>query len=136
MSFAFSDYLESALLNATLRNVAFTSPSAVYLALFTADVGEAGPGTEVSGGSYARQAITFGAPAADAGPATTTSCANTAAINFPTATANWGTIGYWAIFDASSGGNMLYHGALSASVTCNSGSSITVDIGQIIVSLD
>ena len=58
----FSNYLEDALINATLRNTSYVSPTTVYVGLFTTDPTDAGTGTEVAGGSYARTAVTFGAP--------------------------------------------------------------------------
>lgn len=57
-----SNYLENALLNAVLRNTSYTSPSTVFVALYTSDPTDAGSGTEVSGGSYARKSVTFGSP--------------------------------------------------------------------------
>jgi len=57
-----SNYLENALINATLRNTTYTSVATVYVSLWTSDPTDAGSGTEVSGGSYARTAVTFGAP--------------------------------------------------------------------------
>ena len=113
-----TNYLEDALLNHVLRNTAFTSPTTVYVALFTATPGEAGGGTEVSGGSYARQAVTFAAPASGI-------VANSGAVTFPTATANWGTITSMAIFDAVTVGNMLYYGALAASKVVDNGDQIS-----------
>ena len=126
---AFTDYLENKLLDHVLRNTAYTSPTTVYVALFTAAPGEAGGGTEVSGGGYARQAVTFGAPSAG-------STSNSADITFPTATANWGTITHFAIFDASTGGNMLYYGQLTSSVTVNSGQQLTIPAGNLTISHD
>jgi hypothetical protein len=109
-----SNYLENALINATLRNTTYTSPATVYAGLFTSDPTDAGSGTEVSGGSYARKAITFGAPSNGAS-------VNSAAVEFDQATGNWGTITHFAIFDALTTGNMLYHGALTASKTIETG---------------
>jgi hypothetical protein len=111
---AMSNYLENALINATLRNTTFTSPATVYVGLFLTDPTDAGSGTEVSGGSYAREAITFGAPSNGVS-------VNSAAVEFDQATGNWGTIAYFAIFDALTTGNMLYHGALTASKTIETG---------------
>jgi hypothetical protein len=111
---AMSNYLENALINATLRNTTFTSPATVYAGLFTSDPTDAGSGTEVSGGSYARKAMTFGAPSNGAS-------VNSSAVEFDQATANWGTITHFAIFDALTTGNMLYHGALTASKTIETG---------------
>ena len=90
---ALSNYLENALINATLRNTAYSSPATVYAALFTSDPTDAGSGTEVSGGSYARKAITFGAPSNGAST-------NSGAVEFDQATGNWGTITHFGIYDA------------------------------------
>jgi hypothetical protein len=123
-----SNYLENALINATLRNTSYTSPSVVYLGLYTSDPTDADTGTEVSGGSYARQAITFGAPSNGV-------TSNTAAIEFPQATANWGTVGWIGIEDALTGGNLLYHSPLDASKTIQSGDIFKVAIGSLSVTL-
>lgn len=123
-----SNYLENALVNATLRNTAYTSPSAVYLALYTADPTDADSGTEVSGTSYARQAITFGAPS----NGVTT---NSAAIEFPQAGGSWGTVTHVGIRDASTSGNLLYHTALDASKTIATGDVFRVASGSLSVTL-
>jgi hypothetical protein len=123
-----STYLENALINATLRNTSYTSPSVVYLGLYTSDPTDADTGTEVTGGSYARQAITFGAPSD--GVST-----NTAAIEFPQATGTWGTVGWIGIEDASTGGNLLYHTALDASKTIATGDIFKIAIGSLSVTL-
>lgn len=125
---AMSNYLENALINATLRNTSYTSPAAVYVALFTSDPTDAGSGTEVSGGSYARQAATFGSPSN--GASTTT-----ADIQFPQATGDWGTVSYFGIYDASSSGNLLYHGALTASKTIETGDVFKIASGSLTVTL-
>jgi hypothetical protein len=126
---AFTNFLELELLDHVFRNSAYTPPAAVYAALFTAAPGETGGGTEVSGGTYAREAITFGA-AAD-GEVT-----NSAEVDFGTATANWGTISHVGIFDASSAGNMLAYGALASNKTVNNGDSFSFAIGTLTVALD
>jgi hypothetical protein len=123
-----SNYLENALINATLRNTSYTSPSVVYLGLYTSDPTDADTGTEVSGGSYARQAITFGAPS----NGVTT---NTAAIEFPQATGNWGTVGWIGIEDALTGGNLLYHSPLDASKAIATGDIFKIAIGSLSVTL-
>ena len=123
-----SNYLENALINATLRNTAFTSPSVVYVGLYTSDPTDADTGTEVTGGSYARQAVTFGAPSN--GVST-----NSAAIEFPQATGTWGTVGWIGIEDASTGGNLLYHTALDASKTIATGDIFKIAIGSLSVTL-
>ena len=123
-----SNYLENALLNATLNATTYTAPATVYVGLFTSDPTDAGSGTEVSGGSYARTAVTFGAPS---GGVST----NSADVTFPTATASWGTVGWIGINDASSGGNLLYHTALDTAKTIDSGDIFKITTGNLSVTL-
>jgi hypothetical protein len=123
-----SNYLENALINATLRNTSYTSPTTVYLALYTDDPTDADTGTEVTGNAYARQAITFGAPSNGV-------TSNTAAIEFPQATGSWGTVTHIAIRDALTSGNMLYHSPLDASKTIATGDVFRVAIGSLSVTL-
>jgi hypothetical protein len=123
-----SNYLETALINGTLRGTTYTAPTTVYVGLYTSDPTDADTGTEVSGGSYARQAVTFGAPSD--GVST-----NTAAIEFPQATGTWGTVGWIGIEDASTGGNLLYHTALDASKTIATGDIFKIAIGSLSVTL-
>lgn len=121
-----SNYLENALINATLRNTGYTSPTTVYLALYTSDPTDADTGTEVTGNGYARQAITFGAPSD--GVST-----NSAAIEFPQATGSWGTVAYVGIRDASTSGNLLFHTALDASKAIATGDVFRIAIGSLSV---
>lgn len=123
-----SNYLENALVNAVLRNTAYTSPTTVYVALYTDDPTDADVGTEVSGSAYARQAATFGSPS----DGVTT---NSAAIEFPQATGSWGTITHIAIRDASTTGNMLFHTALDASKTIATGDVFRIAAGSLSVTL-
>lgn len=100
-----SNYIENKLLDHWLGGGDFARPATLYFALFTSAPTDAGGGTEVSGGSYARAAVTNNAtnfPAASGG-----SKQNASAISYAQATASWGTIVAVAIFDALSGGNML-----------------------------
>jgi hypothetical protein len=104
-----------------------TYPATYYFALFTSAPNAAGGGTEVSGGSYARVAVTNNTTNF---PATSAQNKNNGtAITWPTSTAAWGTIVAWGVYDASSGGNLWAYGAVT-SVTLNSGDSITFAIGQ------
>ena len=119
-----STYLESALLDAVLRNISFTSPSAVYLALFTVTPLKDGTGgTEVSGGSYARQAITYGAPVTNIDLSVTVS--NSGLISFPVASASWGNIVSVGVYDASTSGNLLYVGTVAVAKTIGNGDQVT-----------
>ena len=123
-----SNYLENALINATLRNTSYTSPSTVYVSLYTSDPTDADSGTECSGGAYARQSVTFGAPSN--GVST-----NSAAVEFPQATGSWGTITHVAIHDASSAGNLLYHTAANSSKAIETGDVYRIAAGSLSVTL-
>jgi hypothetical protein len=124
-----SNHLENAIINATLRNTSYTSPAAVYVGLYTSDPGEGNTGTEVSGGSYARTAVTFGAPSN--GVST-----NSASVTFPTATGTWGTVTHVGILDATTSGNLLYYTALDASKSIASGDVFTISTGNLSVTLE
>lgn len=125
---AFSNYLETKILEHVLANTAYSSPTTVYLGLHTADPTDAGTGTEVSGGSYARQSF--------ASTISGNAASNTSAIEFPTATGSWGTIGWVAVWDNVSGGNMLFHGSLATSKTIASGDVFRVPAGDLDITLD
>ncbi len=123
-----SDYLENKFIDFLLRGQSFTAPTNVYVALLTAAPTDAGGGTEVTGGSYARVQVasalaswagtqSAGSTAVSSGTGGQTS--NNAAIAFPAPTANWGVITHFGIYDASVSGNLLYWAALSTSKTVN-----------------
>ena len=137
---AMSDFLENKLLDWLLRGQAIgvtgasagagTGPTSVYIGLLTAAPSDTGGGTEVSGGSYARQAVSSslanwagtqsaGSTTASSGTGGTTS--NNNAITFPAPTANWGVITHIGIYDAVSAGNLLFWAALTTSKTVNNG---------------
>jgi hypothetical protein len=123
-----SNYLENALINGTLRATSYTAPTTVYVALYTDDPTDADTGTEVSGGSYARTAVTFAAPS----NGVTT---NSADVTFPTCTLAWGTVTHIGLRDASTGGNLLYHTPLDASKTIDLGDVFKITTGNLSVTL-
>ena len=125
---SFSNTYETNVLTWTFTTDSVTRPTAWYLGLFTTAPGEAGGGTEVSGGSYARQSVTFSV----SGNLAT----NTAALEFPVATADWGTITHVAVFDASTGGNQIAYAALSTSKTIATGDVLRVPTGDLDITLD
>ena len=128
MASQMSTYLQNAVINATLRATSYTSPTTVYVGLFTTTVTAGGSGTEVSGGSYARTAVTIGAPSSGAST-------NSANVVFPTATASWGTVGWIGINDAATSGNLLYHTALDTSKAIDSGDIFKIASGNLSVTL-
>lgn len=103
-----TNYLEQALLDHVHGVAAYTAPTNLYVALYTSAPGDTGGGAEVSGGSYARQSVTFNAAGSDS------IAESSVEVLFPKATASWGMITHAAILDASTGGNMLFHGALNS----------------------
>jgi hypothetical protein len=125
-----SNYLENALLNATLNATTYTAPATVYVSLWTSDPTDAGSGTEVSGGSYARTAVSFATASGTSG-----NVLNDADVTFPTATASWGTVGWIGINDAATSGNLLYHTALDTAKTIDSGDIFKISTGNLSVTL-
>lgn len=101
------------------QGTAYSLPSTMYLALSTTEIttavgGATGGFTEVSGGGYARIAITSSSTNWTVSTSTYPSlCSNAVAQAFAQATASWGTVVSWAILDASTAGNILFYGRLS-----------------------
>lgn len=133
-----SNYLEDKLLDGVLGGTNFSQPATVYVALFTDSNSQAqrdaGTVTEVSGSAYARVAVTNNAtnwPAASSGAK-----ANGAAVTFPAATGSWGTVNAFGIYDASSAGNLLYHGDLTVAKAVTSGDTLSFAIGDIDITED
>lgn len=127
---AMSNYLENQLIDALLRGQTYNFPTTVYVGLATTSGSDAACGTEVVGGSYARVAVTSslanwagtqsaGSTVASTGTSGTTS--NNNAITFPAPTGNWGNIVEVCVFDASSGGNLLFRTPLTVPKTVNNG---------------
>ena len=123
---AMSNYLELEVLDHILSVGAYSMPADIYLGLSVASMAEDGSGTELSGSAYARQAITFAAASGG-------SSASNATVTFPTATGSWGTVAYWSIWDAASSGNMMLHGAFSASKVIGTGDILRVNSGDVTV---
>jgi hypothetical protein len=128
---SFSDYTENLVLNWLFTANSATRPTAWYVGLFTAAPSDTGGGTEVAGNGYARMAtgtITV------AGTATTAT--NAAAIEFAAASGgNWGTITHAAVFDASTGGNMIAWAALTTSRTINDGDVLRIPASSLSITL-
>jgi hypothetical protein len=128
---AMTDYLEGEIIKHIFRTGSFTKPSVLAVGLFTAAPSDAGGGTEVTGGSYARATLNpldanWAAPSAGNGVTS-----NSSTITFTTPTANWGSVTHFAVFDAASAGNMLFWGALTVSKTINSGDTVTFPAGSL-----
>jgi hypothetical protein len=121
-----SYYADNTALNLFLRNTPFAPPAQTYLALFTVAPTPSGGGTEVSGNGYARQPVTFNAPSNG-------QCATFADVVFPVdIIADWTTVVAFGVFDAVSGGNLLYFANLSSSRYVAVNDQIKFPAGQII----
>jgi hypothetical protein len=121
---AMSDYLENEILDHILSVGSYTMPAAVYVGLSTASFNDDNSGTELTGNNYSRVAATFSAAASG-----TTS--NSAAIEFAAATGSWGSVSHFGIFDASSAGNLLIHGAFTTAKTIASGDILKIPTGDL-----
>lgn len=121
---AMSDYLENKVLDHVLGTTSYTMPATVYIGLSTGSFADDNSGTELTGNGYARQSIAF-----DAAASGTTD--NTSNVDFPAATGSWGTVSHYGLFDASSGGNLLIHGAFTVSKTVASGDILRIAAGEL-----
>ena len=130
---SFGNYLENAVLSHIFGKGAYTPPSHIYVALSTANPGESGGSiAEPSGGSYARKST----DPADWDAAVSGALDNANAITFVEATASWGNITHFALYDHLTAGNMLAHGALTTAKTIDNGDTASFAAGDLDVSLD
>ena len=127
---ALSDDAEALLLDWLMTTGTATRPTAWYVALYTAAPSDAGGGTEVSTGGYTRQSVTFDAASSPGG---TTS--NSGTVSFTASGADYGTVTHIGIFDAVSSGNLLWHGAMTASKTIADGDTLEFSAGNIDLTL-
>lgn len=142
---ALSNFLENALVDHVFRGQSWsaTSPASVWVALYTAAPSDAGGGTEVTGNNYARVAVarSLAAWAGTQGAGTTTAStgtdvgatSNNAAITFNVPSGSWGTVTHFGILDAVTGGNLLFHGALTVQQTVNTGNTVSFAAGQLTI---
>jgi len=129
-----SNYLENTLLDEVLGGTGYTPAATVYIALYTTAPTDAGGGTEVSGGSYARKSVTNNTtnwPNASGG-----SKSNGTAITFTTASASWGTVVAFGIFDDPTAGNLLYWGDVSPSKAIGNGDTFEFKVGNLVITED
>ena len=121
---AMSNYLENEILDHILATGAYTMPSAIYVGLSTGSFGDDASGTELNGNGYTRKVMAF--DAAVAGTAD-----NSGAVEFSAATSSWGTVSHFGLFDASSGGNLLIHGAFTAAKLIDTGDILKIAAGDL-----
>lgn len=131
---AMSDYLENKLVDHLFRAQTLAAPATLHIGLLTAAPSDSGGGTEVSGNNYARVAVTSSlanwagtqaAASTTASSGTGGQTSNNAAITFPTPSGNWGTVSHFGIYDASTGGNLLFWGALTIAKTINQSDTVS-----------
>jgi len=125
---SFSDTFETTVLTWVFTTSSATRPTEWHIALYTASPSDPGGGTEVSGGAYARQAVTF--------TVSGNTASNNAAIEWPVATAAYGTVTDVGVFDASTGGNLIAYAALTTSKAIDTGDVFRLPAGDLDVTLD
>ena len=125
---SFTNFLETEILDHVFGGNAYTAPVTLYTGLYTASPSDTGGGTELSGNGYARQATAF--------TVTGNTASNTDAEEWATATGSWGTITHVGVFDASTGGNLMAYGTLTASKTIATGDVFRIPAGDLDITLD
>lgn len=134
----FTDVYENSLLDLVFRNQSYTPPATVYVGLFTSAPNDAytsgvPTGTEVSGGSYARTAATFGAASGGA-------ISNSGSVTFPTSSAAWNSgsnITHFGVFEASSGGTMIGWGSITTPQAVGAANiTLSFATGELDITLD
>lgn len=137
---AFSNYLESGVLEHTLRGASLPTPSTIYMALFTNDPTDANTGTELGDSAYVRQDMAKGGSISSGWTAPSTSgeghaVSNANVIQFPPIADGTVTTTHYALFDSQVGGNLLYHGSFTVSKTLEINDVLSIAVGglQVVV---
>jgi hypothetical protein len=125
---SFTNFLETEILDHVFAGAAYTAPTTIYLALYTATPGETGGGTELSGSAYARQSVAF----TTSGDTTS----NSSAVEFPTATGSWGSVTHVGVFDALTTGNLMAYATLTSAKTIDSGDVFRIPTGDLDITLN
>jgi len=134
----FTNYLEDKVIGHLFGGASYTAPGTWYAGLQTAAPSDSAAGTEVSGGAYARQSVAW--TRATSGVA---QASNTAALEWPAATTDWGTVTHAGIYDAVSGGNLVAFETLTKTdfstanpKVVNTGDIFKIDAGNLKIQLD
>ena len=125
---SFSNTFENRVLTWVFTTGSATRPTSWHVALFTSNPAEDGSGTEVSGGGYARQSATF--------TVTGNAATNSAALEYPVATAPYGTVTHVGVYDASTGGNLIAYAALTSSKSIDTDDVLRIPAGDLDIILD
>jgi len=129
----FSDYWENEVLDHLFDKGVYTPPATIYIALSTANPGDDGASAaEPMGGSYARIQTSN----VDWAGASSGAVSNAHAVEFAQATAPWGTVTHFALYDAAVGGNLLAFGPLTNAKTVAAGDTVRFPPGGLTVTLD
>lgn len=123
-----SNYLEDALLNATLTATTYTSPANVYVALYSTAPTESTSGTELTGNGYSRQLTTFSVTSGVANSTSTTT--------FTASGGDWLPAVAWGVVNASSSGNILYYNSLAPAQTVLDGNDLVIGTGNIQITMN
>lgn len=137
---AFSDYLEEGILNQTLRGQTLSTPSTIYLALYTTDPTDEATGVEVDDSAYVRQDMAKGSGISAGWSSPSQSgegmaVSNAQVIQFPPVADGPVTVTHYALYDKQTGGNLLYHGSFTVSKTLEVNDVLSIDIGGLQVIL-
>lgn len=139
---AMSDFLENKLIDQLFRGQAAPTTTNLYVGLLTAAPSDSGGGTEVSGNNYSRVTVasslanwagTQSAGSTTASSGTGGQTSNNNAITFATPSGTWGTVTHFGIYDATTGGNLLFYGALTISKTINQSDTVTFPAGSLTI---
>ena len=135
---ALTNYTENNIINHIFRTAAFTKPANLYIGLITAvTTPETGAVTEVTGGSYTRIARNpLDANWVDSANLNDGTTSNVATIQFPAATADWGTVTHFGIWDAATGGNLLIYASLTANRNITNGTTPSFGAGALTFQID
>jgi hypothetical protein len=135
---ALTNYTENKLIDHLFRTATFAKPTTLYVGLATAVAStETGSLTEVTGGSYARVARNpANANWLDASVLNEGTTSNIASIQFPTATADWGTITHIFFADALTGGNIWMINLLTNARTITNGTTPSFGAGALTFQVD
>ena len=125
---SFSNTFETHVLNYVFNATSVTRPTSWFLALFTAAPTDGSSGTEVTGGGYVRKPVAL--------TVSGNTATNSAIIEYPTATANYGTVVAVGGFDLVSSGTLIAYGSLSTNKTIETNDTLRVPASDITITLD
>ena len=123
---ALSDHAENLLLNWLMTTGSATRPTQWFVALFSSAPNDAGGGTEISGNGYSRQSVSWDTASGIFG-----TTANSGVVSFTASGSGFGTVTHIGVFDASSSGNLLWHGAMDTAKSVASGDVLKFAAGAI-----